>query len=380
MGLFSQIANGTFFQDVADAWSGDKPSKANTIYLSYPADLGQPIAGIGDNDGINYNSSPEISQNVSNQWANQGGSLAVDPFMLFEFFRLDETTTTANPHPQSVINKPAGCEEKVQSRRGIRSECGVTIDQFREPATISDGITKKTKRTLVKNNGRICLYMPAGVNISDSMNYDQQSRKLAAALGQVVNNGTDFKKGWGEEDALVLAAKSSGAIGTAIGGLLGKLGGGLAGAAVGGGGLGIGTDALADELLRRKGKVMNPNEFMQYQNTQLRSFSFQWKFLPDSAKESIACQDIIKRFRGSAHANRKSSITLSVPDQVVISFHGAKGFAGLPPLVITSTNVTYNPNSASFFEVDNTPVEIDFSVTLSEITPIYRDDVEERGY
>ena len=373
MGLFSEIANGTFFQDVSDAWSGDKTSKSSPIYVSYPLDLGQPIPGIGDNKGnINYNSSPDISHNVSNQWANQGGSLAVNPFMLFEFFRLDETSTSIGEQGNKIINTEKGKETG-------ESPLAALSNLWDE---VSENVAKKTKRALVKDTGRICLYMPAGVNISDSMNYDQQSRKLAAVLGEIADNGTEnWASGWDTDDAYVLGAKSAAAIGTGIGAGLSRIfGGGLTSMGIGGGGLGIGADALADELLRRKGKVMNPNEFMQYQNTQLRSFSFQWKFLPDSAAESKACQDIIKRFRGSAHANRKSSITLSVPDQVVISFHGAKGFAGLPPLVITATNITYNPNSASFFEVDNTPVEIDFSVTLSEITPIYRDDVEKRGY
>jgi len=52
----------------------------------------------------------------------------------------------------------------------------------------------------------------------------------------------------------------------------------------------------------------------------------------------------------------------------------------LPPTVISNVSVTYNPNAASFFKSDGRPVEIDLSITLNEIMPIYRDDVETKGY
>lgn len=51
----------------------------------------------------------------------------------------------------------------------------------------------------------------------------------------------------------------------------------------------------------------------------------------------------------------------------------------LPPLVIESVNVTYNPNNSSFFMENNNPVEVAMSVTLKEIVPIYMQDVE-AGY
>ena len=44
----------------------------------------------------------------------------------------------------------------------------------------------------------------------------------------------------------------------------------------------------------------------------------------------------------------------------------------LPPCVIESVNVSYNPNNASFFLEGNNPVEVGLSVTLKEIVPIYK--------
>ncbi len=51
----------------------------------------------------------------------------------------------------------------------------------------------------------------------------------------------------------------------------------------------------------------------------------------------------------------------------------------LPPCVIESVGVSYNPNNSSFFRRNNAPVEIRLGVTLKEIVPIYAGDVE-RGY
>ena len=48
----------------------------------------------------------------------------------------------------------------------------------------------------------------------------------------------------------------------------------------------------------------------------------------------------------------------------------------LPPLVIESVNVTYNPNNASFFLDGGNPVEVGLSVTFREIVPLFKKDIE----
>ena len=72
-------------------------------------------------------------------------------------------------------------------------------------------------------------------------------------------------------------------------------------------------------------------------------------------------------------------IVVTVPDHVVVSFHGARDMVQLPPCVIESVNVTYNPNVSSFFKQNNSPVEVGLAVTLKEMVPIYVEDVE-AGY
>jgi len=70
---------------------------------------------------------------------------------------------------------------------------------------------------------------------------------------------------------------------------------------------------------------------------------------------------------------------LTVPDHCIVSFHGAADMIQLPPVVVESVNVTYNPNTTSFFKENNSPVEIKLSVGLKEMAPIYNDDIK-AGY
>ena len=170
---------------------------------------------------------------------------------------------------------------------------------------------------------------------------------------------------------------STGPITTALGGL-GLLGGKSAALVGALGGYGIG-DIVTQELQRTLGRKGNPNEFAAYENTALRSFTFNWTLLPDNEYESNQIAGLIKFFRKSAHATKGGPLKITVPDECIVSFHGAKDMIQIPPCFIESVNVTYNPNVSSFFRRNNSPVEVGLGVTLKEIVPIYSDDVE-RGY
>ena len=214
--------------------------------------------------------------------------------------------------------------------------------------------------------------MPTDIQINDSMVYNEDTRKFGGIVeAGLQNQANDF------EFASLLNAGPLAAI-TAAGAYgLDKLGKGGRTAtllsAVGGGVVG---DIAGTELQRSLGKTGNPNEFAAYENTALRTFTFNWTILPDNQYESDQAAGLIKFFRKSAHATKKGPTRIVVPDEVVVSFHGAKDMIQIPPCFIESVNVTYNPNVSSFFKRNNSPVEIGLGVTLKEIVPIYSGDVE----
>jgi hypothetical protein len=213
--------------------------------------------------------------------------------------------------------------------------------------------------------------MPTDIQVNDSMVYNEDTRKLGAALSAMAGADGDNSElfNWVTmTDPTVLA--TMGAAAGVIPGVPAAL------TAVISGSLGA---LVQTEMQRHVGKVMNPNELARYQSTALRTFTFNWIMLPDNEKESDQVSGLIKFFRKSAHAKKTSSTLVTVPDHVVTSFHGAKDMIQLPPCFIESVNVTYNPNNSSFFRRNNSPVEVGLSVALKEIVPIYADDVE-RGY
>jgi len=232
-----------------------------------------------------------------------------------------------------------------------------------------------------KYTGSIALYMPTDIQINDQMVYNEDSRKMGALAE------TLFSENY--EDAFNPTTLTSQAALTTIGFLGGKIAGkipfiGSKGSGVFSALAGAGLAELAgNEIQRGSGKIANPNEILMYQSTAMRTFSFSWTILPDTLDESRQAAGLIKMFRMSAHARKDNLMIVTVPDHVIVSFHGA-GVKGvemiqLPPCVIESVNVTYNPNSSSFFKENNAPVEIGLVISLKEMAPIYAGDVD-KGY
>lgn len=235
-----------------------------------------------------------------------------------------------------------------------------------------DTMTENAKLDINPNRvtrSHVALYMPSAITIQDGANYEANAR-AAIALAQ---------GGLGVEDLKVANAALAGQA---------LMGSGVGAAAVGatgipaGGGMAAAGELIhltGDEDLRILGRAMNPNEYMQFKSTQLRTFSMSFKFLPESSTESTAVTDIIKQFRTALYPTKNSAITLVVPDILDISFHGAEGMVKMPMVALTSVNVTYNPNSASFFKQGGTPVELSMSIEMQEIHPIHRADVINEG-
>tara|TARA_B100000809_G_C15113244_1_gene521424 strand:- start:601 stop:1797 length:1197 start_codon:yes stop_codon:yes gene_type:complete len=369
-------------------------------HWKYPITVGNDTSV----DDINFNSN-EASEYAKLRMS-EISPMTHEPFMLFEFLRVDNdnygkatsdfvtglgasakkswesqaiegNTGKNNMWSGSVIqNYMAGTVREGPQNRYTRAETGdekvsrIAQDTFDKVKTWAKSIGTLVKR---KYMGSICLYMPTGIEINDQMVYNDDSRKMGAFAE------TLFSENY--TDIFNPTTLTSPAALTAAGFVGGKiLGGNGVMAALLGAGLG---SVVSVELQRGSGKIANPNEIVMYNSTALRTFSFAWTILPDSAKESQQATGLIKMFRKAAHATKNNKMLITVPDHVVVSFHGAgaKGveMIQLPPCVIESVNVSYNPNNTSFFKENNSPVEIGLAVTLKEMVPLYSDDVE-AGY
>ena len=383
-------------------------------FYSYPNYLGQDLR----KDGIvNWNSNYDYAMEVNHAGADEIGILerdrkfadrrtenlldpgTTDPFIMFEFVKIDHNSDGSDTTSQKLAKKIVGLVgektgtmstdasgleslNKEASKTTEYQEKQSALDKAKDSAGMMKMLTTAYKSWKPKKipGDTIVLYMTPGISIADSISYDEDTRKLAAVIEELDSvNLKEHMTGQGANDMTTLAISAAAGIGAAAGNLLSKVlpGGAITGmvSTLLGGSV---ADAIKGEAEMRRGSTMNPNEYIRYKSTPLRNFSFDFKFLPDTPEESIHCKNIIKSFRKNAHATKASSITIEIPSTCIVSFHGIKDIVQLPPLVVTSVNTTFSPTAVTRF-TDKRPVEMNFSVSLQEIQPIYSGDVE-AGY
>ena len=404
----------------------------NPINLKYPNNVGEDtdmLEGKHHQGQINYNthSSSEFAKhrsaiNPSSTKQENISNMSYEPYMFFELFsvmseldksefekanaalhkKLDAYNESAEDYNQQMRILNVNVSNQVDANENINA---ILNNEFTGALGEGEELNETQQILLDKIKeghsmwsparrlyaGSIALYMPTDISINDSVVYNEESRKAFGAIEQFTSGGglSNFY------DPSVLAGPGAIATGIAAGGYvaarkafspvmdkvvqegvikgfmkkLGPLFGGLTGAAI--------ATTVSPEMQRNTGELMNPNEYIAYQSTAMRSFTFNWTFLPDNPTESQQTAAIIKQFRKAAHATRQDFLMLTVPNHIVVSFHGASDMIQLPPVVIEAVNVTYNPNAASFFKHNNSPVEVGLSLTLKEITPLYRDDIDQ---
>lgn len=365
-----------------------------STHWKYPMSVGNDGNGMHE---INFNSN-ETSEYAKERISNLA-PMTHEPYMMFEFMRVDNDNygektsqyvqtkaaslwkqTVAGGFKKLVGTKESNLEGAQNAIAAGSRTIGQIVDQggSQYAKNVAAATFNKIKDwaqsigTLVnrKYMGSVSLYMPTGIEINDQMVYNDDSRKMGAFAETLFSdNYADIFNPTTMTSPTALAA--GGFLSGAIPGVSGTL------AALTGAGLGT---VVQTEVQRGSGKIANPNEITMYNSTPLRSFTFSWTILPDSHFESEQATGLIKMFRTGAHARKDNKMLITVPDHVIVSFHGA-GKAGtemiqLPPCVIESVNVSYNPNNTSFFKQNNAPVEIGLSVGLKEMAPLYQADVE----
>ena len=364
-------------------------------HWKYPETVGNDTKS----DDINFNSNQTSEYAIRRM--NEISGNTIEPFMLFEFMRVDNDEFGQGT-AQFVQEKAkaawegsykAGWNNVVDyvKDKGAAGEAAIgnieaeRVDSLQDSTAgkLAEAIFNKIKEwaekigTMVNRKyiGSVALYMPTDIQINDQMVYNDDSRKMGAFAE------TLFSKDYADVfNPVTLTSQTALA---AAGYLGGKF---LPGsstsmiAALAGAGL---ASVVQTELQRGSGKIANPNEILLYNSTALRTFTFTWTILPDTRQESEHAAGLIKMFRKAAHARKDNKMIITVPDHVIISFHGAgekrTEMIQLPPCVIETVGVIYNPNTSSFFHENNAPVEIGLTVGLKEMAPLYAQDVEE-GY
>tara|TARA_B100001989_G_scaffold184292_1_gene134195 strand:+ start:69 stop:1190 length:1122 start_codon:yes stop_codon:yes gene_type:complete len=142
-------------------------------------------------------------------------------------------------------------------------------------------------------------------------------------------------------------------------------------------------------LGRATGEILNTNLELLFDSVNLRSFPFTITFSPRNEKESMRVKHIIRAFKSSMAAKRKTpreespqgGIFLKAPDVFQLRYlHNGKEHPFLNSFkhcALTGMSVNYT-NAGTFASYsDGTPVSIQMNLTFKELNPIYQEDYEE---
>lgn len=129
------------------------------------------------------------------------------------------------------------------------------------------------------------------------------------------------------------------------------------------------------------GAVPNPHVAVNFNNVKLRTFSFNWKFSPNSAEESAELVSIIQTLQRRS-LPEKDGVLLKYPSQCKIEFRPTpfNELFKFKPCVIDAININYAPTGIpSFFRGTQLPTEIDLGLSLQEIQIRTANDYKNSG-
>jgi len=126
------------------------------------------------------------------------------------------------------------------------------------------------------------------------------------------------------------------------------------------------------------GTTRNKNIVTEFSGVGTRQFSFQFKLMSTSARESNIIKNIVDAFRLGLYPTG-NSFQLTYPPTWYINFKkGGNEIDYIPKIFetyLTGMNTSYN-SSMNLFHADGSPVEIDLQLTFMESRALTRGDIK----
>lgn len=137
---------------------------------------------------------------------------------------------------------------------------------------------------------------------------------------------------------------------------------------------------------RTTGMVINPNLELLFNGPNLRSFNFNFKLTPRSAKESAVCRKIIRAFKRNMAVSRTEANLFLLSPRIFKLKYIYKNEEDHPflnkfkPCALTNFAVDYTPDgSYATFDLDGGMTQYNLAFTFSEVMPIYAEDIPTNG-
>jgi len=219
-----------------------------------------------------------------------------------------------------------------------------------------------------KDEPTLVLVLPIPTNLVDNFSVSYNDAKLGAVLGAAVETGARVLSGEQKLASAETAKTITAAAGVGVRDQIGRIGG----------------EALLANIDKATGVVPNPHLAAIFQDIGLREHSFNFRFSPKNANESITIKNIIRNIKirilpGTSGGDSQTGPLFTFPDTVDISF-GPK--EELPYIfqrcVCTSFGVNYAPNGTPSFFKDGSPTDIELSMSFKEIRVFTREDFQKQ--
>jgi hypothetical protein len=221
-------------------------------------------------------------------------------------------------------------------------------------ATVSyNDILKKDKSERITD--AIALYVDGPPTVKYSMNY--ANKELGTLLGLLT----------GAVTGSVGAGEGIAAMGATVAKLPGAFGGG----------------DLAAAQSKSSGTSLNPFREVVFESVDFRSFTFKYKFLPKSKKESEDVRNIVTLFKEHMHPQLSAGKLFFIyPSEFQITYYYENDentyFHRFRPCALESLDVSYGGEQFSSFK-DGNPTEVNLTMTFRELEILTRQMIRD-GY
>jgi hypothetical protein len=135
----------------------------------------------------------------------------------------------------------------------------------------------------------------------------------------------------------------------------------------------IGSGLAASEALKAR-RVANPEVTSSFNSVGIRTFTFEFNFVPETSDEASTIKEIENFFRDNLYPTEHSG-SLIYPSIFQIGFYFGSSIASYLPQIYKSylTGLTTIHNeSTNLFHADGAPVETKLSVSFSETKALSR--------
>lgn len=129
----------------------------------------------------------------------------------------------------------------------------------------------------------------------------------------------------------------------------------------------------------RTGGILNPNVELLFNGPQLRPFTFSFRMIPRTKKESEQIKGIIKFFKKNMAVKRDTGLFLKAPNTFLIKYLGQggeeqKSINKIKECALIGFDVNYTPQGSYMTYEDGTMASYNITLSFKELVPIYYED------